>query len=447
MSTTRWKRRIALAVVTLTVVGILVHAMGGDSAVLMWRAQAALQQRRWSDADLWLSRHEMLAGPTAENAFARARLHRKLGQLGQMAESLSQAQAMGLPLESLRREHWMAMAQAGRLNELERHLSQLFVVGKDLPELCEAFVAGCLLTYRLDDALPVLDAWQRDFPADPQPLLLRGRIAEFRTKPQEAERDYREALRCDPQFSAAAFGLARLLAARDPDAAIEYFHLCAKHHVDPQPALVSVSRLLRQQGKPDEAAEVMEQAMRSPADRLDLAYRLLGEPGESAHSQAPAEFGHVQLALEDYSDARKWYETALAANPNDWRVRYSLSVALRQLGRIDEAAEQSRRFTETQAALAECDRAFDVLRSDPQNVEARFQIGRTLLEYVSKQQGRLWLRTVLAYDPDHEEARQLLADHAADSADGVAEDDAHDDVGALTGAEAATTSPPHGLRQ
>src|SRR5262249_12866299 len=92
-------------------------------------------------------------------------------------------------------------------------------------------------------------------------------------------------------------------------------------------------------------------------------------------------------------------------------LRYALSTALRRCGRSEEAEQEFHRVEETKAALAQADRQFDIVRSDPQSVSARFEIGRIFLEHLSENQGLVWLNSVLTLDPDHLPAHRLLADY------------------------------------
>ncbi len=61
----------------------------------------------------------------------------------------------------------------------------------------------------------------------------------------------------------------------------------------------------------------------------------------------------------------------------------------------------------------------DRLKKQPDDLEARFGVGKMLLEHVSPNQGLVWLNSVLSYDADHVAARELLAryyeDHRAEN--------------------------------
>ncbi|NQV26804.1 MAG: tetratricopeptide repeat protein [Rhodopirellula sp.] len=402
------RRLVCLGIVVLVVV-VAIWLSGSGGAFALSQTRINLANADVFAAERWLTLAESLGADSAESAFLHARIYRKLGELDEMAASLKLAREAGFSHSKTQLEHLLARAQSGDVSPLESKLSALLVAGDDLPEICEAFVTGCLITYRLDEALLLLEKWLADFPENAQAHFLRGRIYEYRSATEVAESEYRAAIKYSPRHCAARYGLGRLLTDSAPKDAISQFELCADYHINPQPGLVAVSRCQRLLGKLPEARQTIERAIASNSENLELAYRLLGEPTETAASQAPAEYGHVLLAMNDLTGAEKWYRQALEANPNDWRTRFSLATAQRQLGQTDEASTNLKRVEETRKALAACDTAIDSLRVNSEDVEARFLIGKTLLKYVSERQGRIWLESVLRYSPSHEGARELLA--------------------------------------
>jgi tetratricopeptide (TPR) repeat protein len=412
------RRRLlrVLVVVSLVIFAIWISG-GGGGAIALSLARNGLAAGDFVSADKWLTIAESAGADSGESAFLRARLNRKIGQLTEMAAALLRARDAGFSESRIRLEHLLAQGQNGNVAPLESRLADLLVAGEDLSEICEAFISGCLMTYQLDEALLLLEKWLADFPENAQAHFLRGRIYEYRSQTKVAETEYRLATEFSPRHCAARYGLGRLLTDTDPTEAISQFELCARYHVNPQPGLVAVSRCQRLTGNLVEARQAIERAIDSNPENVELAWRLLGEPAETSHAQAPAEFGQVLLAMKELEGAEKWFLQALESHPNDWRTRFSLATAQRQLGKLDEAAVHLARVEKTRTALAACDTAFDSLRSDSENVEARFLIGETLLKYVSERQGRIWLQSVLRYSPSHEGARKLLAtlDHDSES--------------------------------
>lgn len=109
--------------------------------------------------------------------------------------------------------------------------------------------------------------------------------------------------------------------------------------------------------------------------------------------------------------AVKWYEKALQANRFDFRTRYKYSLALKKVGRKEDAQKESDLFLKTQNALAKCEPLITRIKKNPADVEARYEIGKLELEYVSEYQGLAWLKSVFEYDPQHSPTQKLLEDY------------------------------------
>lgn len=384
---------------------------GGPTAWCVARARAAVAGRDYRLAERWLDHAERFRAGDGEAAFLRARIARKTGRGDLMDVPLQRAVAAGFSAEQLKREVLYAQAQAGSLPDFDRRLSDALIAGVEPAEVCEAFALGYVLNYELGQALRLLDVWQEEFPNDPQPHFLRGRLREQNAAYDDAEREFGEALRLDPSHAPAAYNLARVLTTRHhTEAALTRYDQAAEALYDPQPALVAGARCLRELRRFAEARARLEQAALSPADRAETAYLLVGDPLETCRSQLPAEAGRLEAAERHWAAAEERFEIALAENPYDWRVRYDLATALRQQGQTAAAADQLERYRRTKTALTEIDRLIDQVDRDPSDVAARLRLGVLMSEHVSRSQGLVWLRSVLHYDPDNADALAALAE-------------------------------------
>jgi tetratricopeptide (TPR) repeat protein len=176
------------------------------------RARSALEARDAGSALQWLQANERLEPNHAETHFWLARANRRLGQFGKVRDHLERAWKLGYAVEMLKREQWLALAQSGRLDKAEPHLAGLLQDPRDDGrEICEAYVAGYLLNYRFAPAFRLLDAWQKDFPEDAYPDLIRGRIYEGQLHAKKAIAAYRQALQLDENLKEAWLRLAKLL--------------------------------------------------------------------------------------------------------------------------------------------------------------------------------------------------------------------------------------------
>lgn len=333
---------------------------------------------------------------SAEIHLRLARVARRLGQLQPFLEHLQQAQELGLAPDLAQREQLLLQAQAGNLEQVEPHLSQLLRRdAPDLNEVCAAIVAGYVHNYEFGPAFRYLEAWEKDFPEDPEPHIMRARIRQSWHNVREAERELRLALALRPTWR----GLPQMLA-----------------------------QVLTEQNRLEEAAELLaDVALRNPADnRLQLAWAdCLIRTGRTPEAKVlldrlesvePASVdllfglgridlweGQTERGLERLTRARE-----LDPQRND--VRYAYAQALAQAGQLDEARterEAVERSTRAQARIFELS---EQLVKTPQDLETRFEIGQTLLAE-GDSEGVAWLETILRFDPLHRPTHAALADY------------------------------------
>ena len=380
--------------------------------VCLQRTEAALSRDDVYRAESWLTLTDWQPWPSRERAFLRMRLARKLGRVDEFTTTFKAAHAAGVDSRRLQREVWLQQAQSGDLQPLEEQLPQLLMEGDDLQEICHAYVLGCMMQFRIGRALDTLKVWQADFPNDPRPPYLRGRLLEHQADLVGATREYQSALRLAPDYAPAAINLARAeLSQQQHEAALNHYRIAARALPEPQPAIVGIARCLRELGRFEEAKAELRAALTAPSERLIEAYRLVGERSETALAQAPAEMAQLELATDHPEEAIPWFEQAIAADPLDWKLRFSYGQTLRRTGNATEAEEQISRAEASRMAFESCDLLIDRVRDHPDDVEARYQIGCVLLEHLSENQGLVWLNSIFEFDPQHQAAHQKLAEY------------------------------------
>jgi tetratricopeptide (TPR) repeat protein len=382
------------------------------------RAETAMAARNWEAARRWLARAAVFDTHSARTEFLLGRVARKQGQLDRASKLLDRALELGYPRGEIDREVVFSKAQSGRLQEVESELLALLNSSTaDGAEIYEAYANGCVLNYQFRDARVIIDGWTKDFPEDPQPHLLLGRILEHGGNHSGAADEYRRALQLGPAYAPAAYNLGRaLMSLQKWDEALDTYGRCAALLTCPQPARLGMARCLRELGRIAEAKSVLESALDGSPDAVTQTFTDLGEPRDSAAGLIPAELGQLELADNHPQNAVKWLEAALEANPKDWKTRYQFGLALERLGQKSDAEEQFRRVRTAKADLAGIERSFDDLQAHPDDVEARYNVGRVLLAHVSENQGLVWLNSVLYYDPKHQATHALLAEVFADKA-------------------------------
>ncbi|MFM8892762.1 MAG: hypothetical protein ACKOTB_14295, partial [Planctomycetia bacterium] len=249
-------------------------ALAGAAVALVVAAvpEAALQHaislievRRHESAARWLAVASAASPRRGAVQFHAARLARRRGDFPEVHRRLRAAVDAGWPVDDLEREQWLALAQSGRVEEMQRHWVDLFNDPRsDGPEISRSFVVAALARIRLRDARRVLDAWEADHPTDPGPHVFRGMIHAIQLEWEDAGRAYLHALELAPDDTAARRGLAESLAKRlrFGDALAEWTRLLAVDATDVEAAIGRCDCLV-QLGEVDSARGELEALLRS----------------------------------------------------------------------------------------------------------------------------------------------------------------------------------------
>lgn len=367
-----------------------------------WLARESLSRRNPSAALEWLELAEWLHPADPETDFLKARAYRKQGRLDLVRRYIERAWDNGFPVERLRREQILSMAQAGQLRSVEPQLAGLLLDPQgDGVEICEAFVNGYLLSFRLNDALRLLETWSADYPRDPLPHLLSGKVYVQLSDFGPAEQALREALRLAPDHHEAAYEMGELLLKlKRPEEARAYFGRAGASSTLHAKARAREAHCLRVTGRSAEARKVLEGIV----------------TGTEPPREALVELGRLHLDARNYTKALEVLERAGEQYSRDAEVRYALAEALRGAGRAEAARPH---FAWSQTARAELARAYDLaeqVRKRPNDVDLRLEIGRIQLEYGSPTDGVKWLQSALNLEPRHTQAHELLAAYYKDRA-------------------------------
>lgn len=362
-----------------------------------WRAETALRAHDADAALIWLHRAQRFAPRDARIEFLLARAYRKQGLMNDVREHLQRAWNLGYSVPLLDREQWLASAQTGQLNMAEPHLAELLTDPQgDSADICEAFVNGFFLNYRLQDALRLLQPWIADFPGDPHPLVIRAKIFEETRRWQDAEQDLRHALALSPRHAEAACELGRVLTEqKQPQAAFEFYQQAANDPALRVEALLGRAKCLRLTGQAEAArAQLNELAMLDP-DSLAVLLEL----------------GRLASDSGRYAEAVDILRKGFAREPANLELRYALAVALRGAGKPDEARAHFEFQAKGQAARVRAWRLISGVELNPGDLPARYEIGTIFLQYGPEDKGVIWLQSVLDYDPGHREAHARLAEY------------------------------------
>ncbi len=401
----RWRTIVVGWLIVLTL-GVL-----STPSVLHWQAVRAIEQRQLLSAERLVARWRWVAPWSQEAVALQLRVCRKLGDVALYETVEQQARRLGVVAERLERERWLLEVQAGVLNAGPARLTALLNDPRqDGREICEAFVNGYVLNYQVDEALVLIDAWRGDYPNDPMPWLVLGRIEEHRGNVERCAEHYQQALKTNPRFAPAAYNLARLKLTRTAvDDARRFYEQAAAALELPQPAQVGLAHCDRLQNRLDDAERRLEGVLATEPDRLALAYRLVGDTLETGQAAPWMERGQLELAQNKPAEAVKTFRDVLARHPQNQAIRFQLANALRASGFLEEAEREYARVRSAKVQLAQLTPILTRVRENPRDPQARAELGALFLQHLSEPQGLVWLRSALDLDPHCQAAHAALA--------------------------------------
>jgi Tfp pilus assembly protein PilF len=332
-----------------------------------------------------------------EAAMAEARLARRANNLDKFALQLKQAQYLGAPAERIDREWWLASAQSGQLSAVKDKLGILMeTAGEDGPQVCEAFALGYMRMRDFTSALALLNAWAADYPNDARPHAWIGSIHSELQANEPAEKAYREALRIDAANARAAQGLGTLLLnLKRPSDAIPYFEQSLLDpNVGPESS-VGLASALQSLSNTAEATAVLKSAL----ERFPNSHSILGAAADALIKEG------------DYAEAEKLLEPDIRAGSKRRELRYFYAIALRGLGKVEDAKPHFDYAAEANEKIANANRLIVEVSQRPQDTELRFRIGEAHLRYGNSEDGLMWLNSVLELAPGHTATHAALAEY------------------------------------
>jgi Tfp pilus assembly protein PilF len=310
---------------------------------------------------------------------------------------LETAWKLGYPTASIRREEWLMMAQNGQLRAAEPHLTELLVnPGDDGTEICEAYVEGFFLAYRISEALGLLEVWQADFPTDPQPHFMRGLFHAHNSNPREAVTSMRRAIELGPDRKDIQSHFAELLMVVEQyDEAAQFFRRLLKSDANNPVLLAGLGRCLLERGELDEGRRTLEKA-------------ILADPESHAARTA---LGKLELKAGRPGAAIECLRPVVEARPFDPEPRLAIATALRETGAADEAKEHLLAVERSLKATDRMRALMDQAKSRPTDTGMRFEIGMILMKNGAPNDGAKWLLSVLDIDPRHHASHDALAEY------------------------------------
>jgi tetratricopeptide (TPR) repeat protein/cytoskeletal protein CcmA (bactofilin family) len=314
----------------------------GDRAEALTYFEAAAKvdpQNTWARCDAAAMLHELARASEAEAIYksvleADAKHVGALSGLGQLAKDRGDKEAALAHFEAAvaadPANPWVRCDAANMLRELARYdeAEMMFktVLG-DHPEHGAALTGLGHLARRRRDRAGALNYFEAAAKADPRNPWVRCDLANILRELSrfgEAETMLKSVIENDQQHVGALTGLGHIARQRgELDAARGYFETALK--VEPQ--------------NPDLRCELA--AVFREASRLDEAENVLKAVIEThpQHAAALTALGQLARQREDRAATLRWFEAAVAAEPDDVSIRVEFARALRQQGEFARARQ------------------------------------------------------------------------------------------------------------
>jgi tetratricopeptide (TPR) repeat protein len=404
--------RTYLAVGAFLVATATFWTLGGPAYFTNHLALRAVLSLDIKAAEYWSTWSRRLAPDDAQTRLILARLARRRGDFVEMQDHLQIARKSGQQDDRVTREWMLADAQQSKLATIEPQLNRwLLAQDPDSAEICDAYVNGLLAASRHEMAQRVLDAWQADFPSDPRPYYRRGRLLQHFDRLADAEAELRHAVALKPDYYPALYALGRVLneQKRSSDA-IAIYQSCMQMP-NPLAARIAMAQALAAAGKTDAAERHLREILRADVSEIMDSYRRIDESPELF--VAAYELGNLLVNAGNHEDAIGVLRRALDFNSRDTGARYSLAMALRGAGKVDESEQELQIVQTARQELAKVNQLRNLINRDPENTDARLELGELLFRHESPRNGLFWLRSVFSYDPDNELAKAKIAELTA----------------------------------
>lgn len=357
----------------------------------------ALKSQQNNVALDWFQAAERLDAADATTQFYLARTFRRLARFEDMTRHLEHAARLGFSGRRIERERLLAVAQTGRVSEIERQLTTMLSDAEDDgPEICAALVDGLNLSYDLELANVVLEGWIKENPRDPEPYRRRGELFFGKREWPEALAMLRKWVELAPDHVAARLRLGQcLMMMHDPIEAELQFRKCLKATPDNIAAWTGLASCLIMNGRTDEAQGALLRVMEQDPGNFEARTRL----------------GELELSRGSAQEAIKWFKPLVENWPDDKGLCNLMAQALQETGEAEQAQVYREKVERGNEALRRSVKLADEIRTNPTDVELRYELGTLLMRYESREEGVGWLQSLLRFDPHHAGAHRALADY------------------------------------
>lgn len=363
-------------------------------------ARDSLRAGRLSEAFDTLTPLESVRPESAEVSYLLGVCHRRNAVTSKARVYFKRAGELGWPRKDVIRQEAMCDFQAGE-KAAESFLLESLKAGCDdetAGDIYDCLVSGYLASLYMREASLSLDFWLQWQPTSVPAHELKAQMLHAVNDTGRELEEYRTLLELDPRNFDARRKLAQmLLDQHETTEALEEFRRCREIDSGDPAVELDIAACERTLGNLAEA----ERRLRASLDAVGLT--------SSDRARALVELGQVALAKRSYEEAVGYFEEALRDSPVDQTAHYALGLALKRLGRTEEAdahLQRSTKIDEQNERLG--DLMHQIIRL-PQDPAARCEAGEILLDQENGDEAYLWLLSALRCDKAHQRTHEALA--------------------------------------
>ena len=337
--------------------------------------------------------------PTDREAnLVAAKAARRCGDLAAALKFLAQVERVGGRSADIELERALGQVQAGRLAGVEAPLLRTLADGDaESSEIVAVLVPHYLADFRIAEAGTLSAKWVELRPESAKAWAYRADALERLRKTDEALAAFRRVVELSPTDRAARLNLARLAVEnhRPLDEASRHLEGLVAADPDDAPALVQLAACREAQGRPDDAAALLDRVI----------------AGSAGDAKALHLRGRLELNRGNVPAATAFVRRAAALGPADVETLYTLYLCVQQTGTPAEVRAAEERYRRCDADLKRVAELARTIAASPDDPDPRREIGELFLRNGRVADGLRWLDSALRIDPGHAATHRVLAAH------------------------------------
>lgn len=333
-------------------------------------------------------------GRRGETEFLKARAYRHLNDEKRFEEHIRSAQRLNYDPMLIQQEESLMAVQNGQFQQSSEEILRLLASsGSDLDEVALGLCYGFILSTHFEDIQKIMPYWKENSPKSGKPYLIEGMVAQHFQKWSEADVALTEALQLSPGLFPAVVTMGHnKLRLNQHAEAVPYFEEYLKQAPDDVEAKLGLANSLIGSQQSDRALELLKEWVGRGDSSFDLRFLL----GQTLLNSGEAE--HAWEALEPLQ--KVW--------PKDVKLNLALSQVYSQLSQEEKSSEYAKVSDAGRELIGNVDQMMREIEANPKDARRKYELGKLMLHYSSRDSGRYWLEAAVRIDPNLREAHQEL---------------------------------------